>query len=149
MLRRRRRPSRCRRKLRLRSLECLTPPGSELFGRFKQSRSGEGPTRAGHQNLSDEIQISICRSPEKKLNTSNMGLARVFNFSILNENNVHTQIELKHSSFRSVQRFCSFLVSCFRHYFSLEERRSHGRTQTSNPQSFAALRRSHCRVAAQ
>ena len=64
-----------------------------------------------------------------------MGLARVFNFSILNEKNVRTPIELKYPSFRSIQIFYSFLVSCFRHYFLLEERHSVAPVEELKPQT--------------
>ena len=36
-------------------LDCLAPPDSLFLGQFKQSRSGEGPTRAGPKNLSSEM----------------------------------------------------------------------------------------------
>ncbi len=45
--------------------------GGLVFGRFKQSRCEEGPTRAGHQNLSNEIQISYCCRPQNRTKNTN------------------------------------------------------------------------------
>ena len=41
-------------------LVCLTPSDSRFLGRFKQSRSGEGPARAGYKTHLAKSRSSIC-----------------------------------------------------------------------------------------
>ena len=71
-------------------IECLTAPGSEVFGHFKQSRCrcGEGPTRKSHQNLSNEVDMTWCCGPENgdsKQKPIIQNQKRFLNFSILQE----------------------------------------------------------------